>query len=41
MANFERRRIGRTSLEMTVLGLGTATLGRARIPVSQHQQILN
>jgi D-threo-aldose 1-dehydrogenase len=34
MANFERRRIGRTSLEVTVLGLGTATLGGGRIPVS-------
>jgi D-threo-aldose 1-dehydrogenase len=33
MANFERR-IGRTSLEVTVLGLGTATLGGGRIPVS-------
>ena len=34
MANFERRRIGRTSLDVTVLGLGTATLGGGRIPVS-------
>ena len=34
MANFERRRIGRTSLEVTILGLGTATLGGGRIPVS-------
>jgi D-threo-aldose 1-dehydrogenase len=36
MANFERRRIGRTALEVTVLGLGTATLGGARIPVSRQ-----
>jgi D-threo-aldose 1-dehydrogenase len=35
MANFQRRRIGRTALEVTVLGLGTATLGGARIPVSR------
>jgi D-threo-aldose 1-dehydrogenase len=36
MANFQRRRIGRTTLEVTVLGLGTATLGGARIPVSRE-----
>jgi D-threo-aldose 1-dehydrogenase len=36
MANFERRRIGRTSLEVTVLGLGTATLGGSRIAVSRE-----
>jgi len=36
MTNFERRRIGRTSLEVTVLGLGCATLGGARIPVSSE-----
>jgi D-threo-aldose 1-dehydrogenase len=36
MANFERRRIGRTSLEVSVLGLGTATLGGARIPVTRE-----
>jgi D-threo-aldose 1-dehydrogenase len=36
MANFERRRIGRTPLEVTALGLGTATLGSARIPVSRE-----
>src|SRR5437763_10557795 len=36
MAEFEKRRIGRTSLEVTVLGLGCATLGGARIPVTRH-----
>ena len=36
MAEFERRRIGRTSLEVTVLGLGCATLGGSRIPVSRE-----
>ena len=35
MADFERRRIGHTALEVTVLGLGTATLGGARIPVTR------
>src|SRR6267142_2164815 len=34
MANFPRRRIGRTSLEVTVLGLGCATLGGTRVDVS-------
>jgi D-threo-aldose 1-dehydrogenase len=36
MADFERRRIGRTSLDVTVLGLGCATLGGSRIPVSRQ-----
>ena len=36
MAVFERRRIGRTTLEVTVLGLGCATLGGSRIPVSRQ-----
>src|SRR5215468_2331640 len=34
MAAFEKRRIGRTSLEVTALGLGCATLGGSRIAVS-------
>ena len=34
MADFPKRRIGNTSLEITVLGLGTATLGGSRIDVS-------
>src|ERR1700674_5371763 len=35
MADFPRRRIGRTSLEVTALGLGCATLGGTRIAVSR------
>jgi D-threo-aldose 1-dehydrogenase len=35
MAGFEKRRIGRTALEVTALGLGCATLGGTRIPVSR------
>jgi D-threo-aldose 1-dehydrogenase len=34
MADFAKRRIGRTSLEVGVLGLGTATLGGSRIDVT-------
>jgi D-threo-aldose 1-dehydrogenase len=37
MAVFEKRRIGRTSLEVTALGLGCATLGGSRVEVSRHQ----
>jgi D-threo-aldose 1-dehydrogenase len=36
MATFEKRRIGRTSLEVTVLGLGCATLGGRRIEVTRQ-----
>jgi D-threo-aldose 1-dehydrogenase len=35
MPAFEKRRLGRTSLEVTVLGLGCATLGGSRIDVSR------
>jgi D-threo-aldose 1-dehydrogenase len=35
MTAFEKRRIGRTSLEVTVLGLGSATLGGSRINVAR------
>ena len=35
MPVFERRRIGRTALEVTVLGLGCATLGGGRVGVSR------
>src|SRR6266851_6205041 len=35
MADFPKRRIGRTSLEVTELGLGCATLGGSRIPVTR------
>lgn len=37
MAEFETRRIGRTAVEVTVLGLGTATLGGRRVPVSRGE----
>ncbi len=37
MADFPRRRIGRTSLEVTALGLGCATLGGARIAVTRAE----
>src|SRR5712671_7804827 len=36
MDAFEKRRVGRTSLEVTALGLGCATLGGTRIPVTGH-----
>ena len=35
MAEFPKRRIGRTSLEVTTLGLGCATLGGTRIAVNR------
>src|SRR5436305_13338681 len=37
MADFPRRRFGRTGLEVTALGLGCATLGGTRIPVSRAE----
>src|SRR5215472_12552310 len=37
MPEFEKRRIGRTSLEVTVLGLGCATLGGTRVPVTRQE----
>src|SRR5712671_1799197 len=37
MMNFERRPLGRTSLEVTALGLGCATMGGHRIPVSREE----
>jgi D-threo-aldose 1-dehydrogenase len=37
MPAFEKRRIGRTSVEVTVLGLGCATLGGSRIPVTRQE----
>ncbi len=36
MPAFETRRIGRTSLEVTALGLGCATLGGSRVEVSRE-----
>jgi D-threo-aldose 1-dehydrogenase len=35
--NFEMRPLGRTSLEVTAVGLGCATLGGHRIPVSREE----
>src|SRR6266853_2905931 len=37
MPAFEKRRIGRTSLEVTALGLGCATLGGSRVEVSREE----
>jgi D-threo-aldose 1-dehydrogenase len=37
MAQFETRRIGRTALEVTILGLGCATLGGSRVGVSRNE----
>ncbi|HEY6431946.1 MAG TPA: aldo/keto reductase [Acetobacteraceae bacterium] len=37
MAEWERRRVGRTNLEVTVLGFGTATMGGSRIPVTRDE----
>src|SRR6266700_5127434 len=37
MADFPRRRIGRSALEVTALGLGCATLGGTRIPVPRGE----
>src|SRR5271169_5541999 len=37
MPVFEKRRIGRTSVEVTALGLGCATRGGSRIAVSRHE----
>jgi D-threo-aldose 1-dehydrogenase len=37
MNGFEKRRVGRTALEVTVLGLGCATLGGTRIPVTRQE----
>ncbi|HEX5327106.1 MAG TPA: aldo/keto reductase [Acetobacteraceae bacterium] len=37
MTKWERRRIGKTGLEATVLGFGTATMGGSRIPVTREE----
>ena len=37
MPAFEKRRIGRTTLEVTALGLGCATLGGSRVEVSRGE----
>ena len=36
--NLEKRRIGRTALEVTALGLGTATLGGSRVQISWQER---
>jgi D-threo-aldose 1-dehydrogenase len=38
MAGFAKRRIGRTSVEVTELGLGTATLGGSRIQITHPER---
>lgn len=37
MSQWPKRRVGRTKLEVTVLGLGTATMGASRIRVTQAE----
>src|SRR5437016_10545865 len=37
MMNFEKRALGRTSLEVTVFGLGCATMGGHRILVTREE----
>lgn len=37
MIGFEKRKVGRTDLEVTTLGLGTATMGGTRIPVTRAE----
>src|SRR5882672_9329295 len=37
MMSFEKRVLGRTSLEVTVFGLGCATMGGHRIPVAREE----
>ncbi len=37
MASWERRRIGRTDIKVTVLGLGTATMGGNRVAITREQ----
>ena len=34
---WEKRQIGRTRLQVTTLGLGTATMGGSRIPITQAE----
>jgi D-threo-aldose 1-dehydrogenase len=37
MPTWERRQVGRTNLQVTTLGLGTATMGGSRIPVTRAE----
>ena len=36
MTGFETRRLGRTSLRVTILGLGCASIGGHRVPVNRE-----
>lgn len=38
MTNWEQRRVGRTDLHVTSLGLGTATLGGSRVPMTDEER---
>jgi D-threo-aldose 1-dehydrogenase len=39
MATWEKRRVGRTNLHVTSLGLGTATMGSPRIPLTVEERV--
>ena len=39
MANWEKRRVGRTNLHVTSLGLGTATMGGSRIQLTNEERL--
>ena len=39
MANWEKRRVGRTVLQVTALGLGTATMGGSRIAMTNEERL--
>jgi D-threo-aldose 1-dehydrogenase len=39
MANLEKRRVGRTDLHVTSLGLGTATMGGSRIALTNEERV--
>jgi D-threo-aldose 1-dehydrogenase len=39
MATWEQRRIGRTNLQVTPLGLGTATMGGSRVPMTGAERV--
>jgi D-threo-aldose 1-dehydrogenase len=39
MATWEKRRVGRTDLHVTSLGLGTATMGGSRVPMTNEERL--
>ena len=39
MTEFEKRPLGRTTVEVTTLGLGCATLGGSRVPVTREEAL--